>query len=1222
MKEFVHLHVHTEFSLLDGLARIDKLIKIVKERGWKSIAITDHGCMYGVIKFFEACVQNGIKPIVGEEFYICHDMKSRSNRTDTGHLILLAKNNVGYQNLLKLSSYAYLDGMYYKPRIDYELLEKHSEGLVCLSACLAGHIPQAIMKRQYDEADRLALWFKNLFGDDFYLEIQDHGIPEEKEVLVKLTEMSERLGIPLVATNDVHYLNKEDSELQDVLMCVQMGKTIDDPDRMKFDTNEFYLKTYEEMEEALPGYTEALERTKEISDKCNVYIKTKSLRESAEAGNQNIPDEDKLGATDNFIPKYIPDTGEKPFEFLSRLAWEGLARNYDNKAPKEYEERLEMELNTINKLGYVEYFLIVWDYINYARENDIPVGPGRGSGAGSLVAYTTGITQVDPMRYDLFFDRFINPERVSMPDFDVDFCMDRRGEVIEYAKRRYGSDHVSNIVTFGNMQAKNAIKDVARVLRFPYSEVDKITKEIPGKPTHKPPVLQYYFGTTGKEEDEKYIIPELRQMYEEDEQIKKIVDMAIKLEGVPRNISMHAAGVLIAPDPVFEHVPMAKSGDDEITQFDMTELEHLGLLKMDFLGLRTLTDIHKAIKYVKEDHGVDIDFTKMSYDDPEVFKMISSGRTEAVFQLESGGMKKFMKDLQPTCLEDIIAGISLYRPGPMDFIPKFIKGKKNPENIEYEDPCLVPILSMSYGCIVYQEQVMKIFQVMAGFSLGGADNVRRIMSKKKPEKLPPEKKKFIYGWEDPEGRLKPIPGALALGHDADVSERVFEQMAKFAGYAFNKSHAAAYAYVSYQTGYLKAHYEVEYLTAVLNNRITNADLVKKYTNYARVEGFTIYPPDINKSITEFKVENGNIRFGLGALKHVGTALIDNIVEERNNGGEFASFEDFVRRVTASSLNKKSMEALVLSGAFDCFGHPRSQLMEVFPKFMELVSADRKAKAMGQYSFFDSFQEETEAVNKIDYPNIKEYNKDTILKFEKEFVGIYLSGHPLDDYLDKYEKFNFTSDMIPETAANDMAGGEDEEGMEGGGGSIYTVEPEENSDEEDQVPAEDDNFVKDGQQVIGGGIIKAIKKIMTKTGNMAFITVEDLYGTFEVMLFSKLYGKYKDVVVEDGLVTVKGKISIRDGKTPCVLAEAIIPWEKNEETEVQVVKKIYLRFNTKDIDIYGSVKRIAASYPGESQVIIKCLASGNVFSFNAKVEINNYLENELIGLLGEANVVIK
>ena len=1210
MKEFVHLHLHTEFSLLDGLARIDKLVDIVKERGWSSVAITDHGNMYGAIKFFEACVQKGIKPIIGEEFYVCHDMHSRANRDDTGHLILLAKNNTGYQNLLKLSSFAYLEGMYYRPRIDYQLLEKYSEGLICLSACLAGHIPQFILKRQFDEADKLALWFKRVFGDDFYLEIQDHGIAEEKTVLLKIAEMSERLGIPMVATNDVHYLNKEDAELQDVLMCVQMGKTIDDPDRMKFETEEFYLKTYEEMEAALPGFTDALDRTVEIANKCNISIKTKSLREAAEGGNTNVPDEDKLGATENFIPKYIPDTGETSFEFLSRLAWEGLAQNYDN-PPKEYEERLQMELETIHKLGYVEYFLIVWDYINFARENDIPVGPGRGSGAGSLVAYCTGITQVDPMRYDLFFDRFINPERVSMPDFDVDFCMDRRREVIEYAKRRYGSDHVSNIVTFGNMQAKNAIKDVARVLRFPYSEVDKITKEIPGKPTHKPPVLKYYFGTTGKEEDQKYIIPELRAMYDEDSEIKKIVDMAIKLEGVPRNVSMHAAGVLIAPDPVFDHVPMAKSGEDEITQFDMTELEHLGLLKFDFLGLRTLTDIHKTIKLVKEIHGVDIDFTKMTYDDPAVFELISSGNTEAVFQLESGGMKKFMMDLQPTCLEDIIAGISLYRPGPMDFIPKFIKGKKEPESIEYEDPCLVPILSTTYGCIIYQEQVMKIFQVMAGFSLGGADNVRRIMSKKKPEKLPPEKEKFIHGRIDPTGKLKPIPGALALGHDEKVAERVFDQMAKFAGYAFNKSHAAAYAYVSYQTGYLKAHYEVEYLTAVLNNRINNADAVKKYTNYARKEGFVILPPDINKSFSRFTVENGNIRFGLGALKNVGTGLMDIIVEERNRGGDFKSFEDFLRRVNNNALNKKSVESMILSGVFASFGAYRSQLIEIFPPLMEMINSDRKSQASGQFSMFDTFEEASQSVNKVELPNIKEFNKDTLLKYEKNYVGIYLSGHPLDSYLAKYDTFNFTSDMIA-----DMKVDFDEQQSEDEGGEYYQNDQ---TGEEEEV--ESQSQVKDGQAVTGGGIITAVKKIATKTGNMAFLTIEDIYGTFDVMLFSKMYSKYKDIAVEDNLITVKGKLSIRDGKSPVVLAESIIPWEKKDE-QPKDTRKMYLRFNAQDIDVYNNVKKIASTYTGDVPVVIKCSQTGKAFSFNTKVDINNYILNELTGLLGEGNVIVK
>lgn len=1193
MKEFVHLHVHTEYSLLDGLARIKPLVKLVKARGWKSIAITDHGNMYGVMKFYEECILNDIKPIIGEEFYICHDMHSRSNRTDMAHLVLLAKNNTGYQNLLKLSSLAFTEGMYYKPRIDYKLLEQYSEGLICLSACLAGHIPQAILRRDYEEADKLALWFKNIFKDDFYFEIQNHGIAEQKEVLIKLTEMSERLGIKLVATNDVHYINKEDAEIQDVLLCVQTSKTIDDPDRMKFETQEFYLKTYEEMLEVLPGYEEALEITNEIAAKCDVVIRTKSLRESG------APKQYHLGANENFIPQYIPDTGEGTYEYLSRMAWEGLYRNY-KEVPPEYKQRLEMELDTINRLGFVEYFLIVWDYINYARQNDISVGPGRGSGAGSIVAYTTGITQVDPMKYDLYFDRFINPERVSMPDFDVDFCRDRRGEVVEYAKRRYGADHVSNIVTFGNMQAKNAIKDVARVLRYPYSEVDKITKEIPGKPLKKPPVLGAYFGTTGKPENDKYIIPELRKMYEEDEMVKRIVDIAIKLEGVPRNVSMHAAGVLISPEPVDTFVPLAKSGEDVVTQFDMIELEHLGLLKMDFLGLQTLDDIYKAVQYVKEDHNVVIDFNKIGYDDPAVFELISSGNTDTVFQLESGGMKNFMKELQPTCLEDVIAGISLYRPGPMDFIPKFIKGKKEPDHIEYEDPCLEPVLKNTYGCIVYQEQVMKIFQVMGGFSLGGADVVRRIMGKKKAELLPPEEDKFINGFVDPTGEKKPIEGAVKLGHDPVVAKKVFDQMAKFAGYAFNKSHAAAYAFVSYQTAYLKAHYEVEWLTAVLNTKITNADAIRKYINHAKKEGLIVYQPDVNKSRTMFRVENGNIRFGLGALKHVGTGVIDQIIDERNANGEYKSFEDFINR-NIEVINKRLVESLILGGAFDCFKLARSQLMAVYENVIDRANHDKKNKASGQFSMFDAFVEVAHTVNAVEYPNIKEFNKETLLKYEKDYVGMYVSGHPLDDYLSKYDEFNFTSDMIAE---------------------------EENSDElEEDGMAEEEKItefaeIKDGDKVIGGGVITAIKKISTKSGNMAFLTIEDINGTFDVMLFPKLFTRYKDIAVEDGLITVRGRMSLRPGKSPVIVAENLTSWAKvGEDNSEKRVRKVYLRFDTKDIDVQDKLKKILTSYPGDNEIVCKCSTTGKAFAFNCKVDINNYLENELCGLLGDQNVII-
>ena len=793
-----------------------------------------------------------------------------------------------------------------------------------------------------------------------------------------------------------------------------------------------------------------------------------------------------------------------------------------------------------------------------------------------------------------------------MPDFDVDFCTDRRGEVIEYAKRRYGFDHVSNIATYGNMQAKNAIRDVSRVLRYPLSETDKITKEIPLKPVKKPPVLKYYFGTTGKEEDKQYIIPELRRLYEEDEMVKKIVDMAIKLEGVPRNISMHAAGVLIAPDPVYDHVPMAKSGNDVITQFDMLELEHLGLLKMDFLGLITLTDIHKALKYIKENHGVEIDFAKMDYNDPKVFELISSGNTDSVFQLDGSGMKKFMKDLQPSCLEDVIAGISLYRPGPMDFIPRFIEGKRNPEKIVYDDPCLEPVLKTTYGCIVYQEQVMKIFQVMAGYSLGGADNVRRIMGKKQVEKIQFEKEKFLNGYVDPTGQKPPIPGALALGHDKDVSIKIFDQMAKFAGYAFNKSHAAAYAYVAYQTAYLKTYYEVEFLTAVLNNRIASADNVKKFTNYARKEGFEILPPDINKSNTLFKTENGNIRFGLGALKNVGTAVTDYIMQEREKNGEFKSFEDFISRCACaeSGINKRTLEALILSGAFSSFGKYRSQLMDVYPLIMERTIADKKKKATGQFSIFDTFEEESAVVNSVEYPKIKEYNKETLLKNEKAYAGIYLSGHPLDDYIEKYDSFTFTSDMFDNLS---------QEGEE-------NFEQEDFGEELNSFDSEDS--LKDGQQVVCGGQIVEVSKKLTKSGNMCFLQIEDIYGTFEVIVFAKAYNKYKDLLVEDGLVTIRGKVSLRPGSNPVILAESVSSWQKKEEENNISEKKLYLRFDTKDPDVYGKVKTIVSSYPGESQIVVKCNSSGSAFAFSSKVDINNYLINELIGLLGEANVVLK
>ena len=1179
---------------MDGIARIEKLVDITKERGYSACAITDHGNMFGTLQFFEACIKAGIKPILGCEFYICNDLHKKQGTNDMGHIILLAKTTEGLHNLYKLNGIAYVDGFYYKPRIDYDTLAKHSEGVICLSACLAGHIPQLILQRRFEEADNLAIKLKNMFADgDFYLELQDHGLEEQKVVNSYLIDLAKRIGVKLVATNDVHYLNKEDAEMQDVLMCVQMGKYLEDEDRMRFQTNEFYLKTREEMEEIFPS--DVLDTTIEIANKCDVVIKTKSLGETP-----GVDEKYKLANNKNYIPVYKTSTGEEPYEFLRRISYEGLYKKYKN-VTQEILDRLEMELTVIKEQGFVEYFLIVWDYINWSIEHGIPVGPGRGSGAGSLVAYCSGITRVDPIKYNLFFERFINKERVSMPDFDVDFCTDRRPEAIEYVRRRYGADHVALIVTFGRMQAKNAIRDVARVLRTPYPEVDKITKLIPAKKPDgikKPPLLKYYFGTTGKPENDQYIIPELREMYDNDPSVKRIVDMAIKLECVPRNTSTHAAGVLISPEPVSNFVPLARNGDDIVTQYDMIELEHLGLLKMDFLGLITLTDIKKACDYVYEDHGIKLDFYDMEYNDPNVFELISSGKTDAVFQLESAGMKKFMKDLKPNCMDDIIAGISLYRPGPMDFIPKFVKNKQDPEHIEYDDPCLVDILDVTYGCIVYQEQVMKIFQVMGGYSLGQADNIRRIMGKKKVDQIDKERVKFVNGWEDPEGK-KSIPGAVKLGHDKAVAEKIFDEMKEFAKYAFNKSHAAAYAYVSYQTAYLKCYYEVEFITAVLNNRITNADNLTKYINYAKSEGIPVLPPDINKSGTYFKVENGGIRFGLGGLKHVGTTIIENMEKERNENGPFKSMEDFIDRMSDYSMNRKMVECLILSGAFDSFGKTRSSCMAIYEKLMQRASKDKKTRQLGQISFFGT----NDIEDKVEYPDIKEFNKKTLLKNEREIIGVYMSGHPLEDHVDKFKNFSLTAEMYR---------------------AMVSVEDEEMQDDSEEDKFAEEMQLLDGQPFSCGGIIVEANRKRTKSGkDMCYVKLEDLTGTLEIVFFPNIYQKFRSILEEDNMVTIKGKINVRDGNAPSLVADAAYLWNDEEKQAKEMSKgRVFLRFDTKDIDVYSKVKSTLMSYPGESQVTIRCTSTGSAFNFQSKVSINNYLVNELSGIIGNENIIVQ
>jgi len=1200
MKNFVHLHVHTEYSLLDGVARVKKLVEKVKENGGKAVAITDHGTMAGALHFFAECYKNGIKPIIGCEFYVAYDRTNKQGRPDNAHLILLAKNNEGYHNLLKLNAIACKEGFYYKPRIDYDVLEKHSKGLICLSACLAGHIPSLLLKRQYDEAYKLGLRLKNMFDDgDFYIELQNHGLSEQIEILEPLNDLAKKLGVKTVATNDAHYINREDAEMQDVLMCIQMGKNLDDTDRMRFETDEFYVKTREEMEQFLGAYPEALDTTNEIADKCFVTIKAKSHKDIP-----TLPPDCTLRDNENFIPKYSVE-GMTTFDFLKKLCYDGLKERYPVITP-EIQARADYELSIIKEQGFVEYFLVVWDYINYARQNGIPVGPGRGSGAGSIVAYTSGITRVDPIKYNLLFERFIHRERVSMPDFDVDFCYDRRNEVIEYAKRKYGVDNVAYIGTFGTMAAKNAIRDVGRVLRLPLADVNKICKDIPAKlpdGIKKPPVLKYYFGTTGKEEDEKYIIPSLRKIYEEDEKIRTVIDMSIKLEGMPRQTSTHACGILIAPEPVDTFVPLARNGDEIATQYSMIELEDLGLLKMDFLGLRTLTDIDKALKLIKKIHNIDIDFYNMEYNDANVFKLIASGNTDAIFQLEGGGMKKFMKKLKPDNLEDIIAGISLYRPGPMKYIDKYVENKHNPSGIKYDHPCLEPILKATYGIMVYQEQVMQIVQAMAGYTLGQADIVRRIMGKKKVDKMAAEKEKFIFGWTDPKG-LKSIDGALKKGVPEEVARKVFGDMEDFAKYAFNKSHAAAYAYLSYQTAYLKCYYPVEFLVAVLNNRITNIDEIKKYTIYAKQQNIEVLPPNVNKSETYFSVENNKIRFGLAALKNVGIGVVDEIIKNREQFGEYTDLYNFIERLQGGSVNKRCLESMILSGAFDCFGATRSQMMSVYESVVETVSKDLKNKANGQIGLFDdvAFSSENKSYTKM--PDIKEYAKQAKLKFEKQVLGIYLSGHPLDNFLDEFNKFSFNSSMAPE-----------EKG-------------EMDSDEEDfEEISDDEEGIKDGDIVECGGCIEEMKKLFTKVGNkeMSILKVEDLFGTFDVMVVPKIFEKFKLKLQNDALVKIHGKISLRDDNSVLVVADniSLLGNEQIEDDNVQEehLKTLYLRYDTTDGIIHQNILSIAKNYPGKNPVIIKCSKTNKTFKLGFSVNASNYLINELNSLLDDENIKV-
>ena len=1114
MRQFVHLHIHSEFSLLDGANRIKDLPVRAKELGMDAMAITDHGVMYGAIDFYKACKKEGIKPIIGCEVYVAP--RSRFDKepgvdNKYNHLILLAKNNQGYKNLSKLVSLGFIDGYYYKPRIDLEILEKYSEGLVCLSACLAGSVNQALLNGQNEKAEEIALWHKRVFGEDYYIELQNNGIKEQVLANQKLVQLARKLDIPLVATNDAHYLKKEDAYNHEVLLCIQTGKRMSDEDRMKFDTEELYVKSPEEMIDYFKAFPDAIENTVKIAEKCNVEF--------------------EFGHT--ILPNYeVPEGYETHYDFLEDLCKKGMVKRYGSSIPEEYQKRAEYELGVIKKMGYVDYYLIVWDYIHYAKTHNIPVGPGRGSGAGSILAYSIEITDIDPMKYNLLFERFLNPERVSMPDFDVDFSDEQRQEVIDYVCRKYGHDHVSQIITFGTLAAKNAIRNVGRALDISLAETDKIAKMIPNE-----------LHITIKKALEQNI--ELKNLYENDERIHKFLDISMALEGMPKNTSTHACGVVITKDPVDSYVPLYVRDGQNATQYIMTTLEELGLLKMDFLGLRTLTVIKDTKEMVKKDHGIDVEFDK-DMNDPKVYKLWQDGKTCGVFQFESQGMKNFMQDLKPDCLEDLIAGVSLYRPGPMDQIPRYVRGKQTGQN-EYTHPSLEPILNVTYGCMVYQEQVMQIVRDLAGYSLGRADLVRRAMGKKKLDVMAKEREVFIHGQVDEEGNVI-VPGCVRNGIDEVSANKIFDEMAEFAKYAFNKSHAACYAVVSYQTAFLKAYYPPEFMAAMLNSYLGNLDKVPVYIEECKSLNIEILKPSINESELKFTAINGNIRFGLGSIKNVGIQPVENIIKERNENGKFQSFTDFCERIADASVNKKCIESLIKSGAFDEFEQNRSTLLASFEGIVDTIQSTKKKGLEGQFSMFDFGATNDDVENNMDdikyaFVEKEEFSEKELLSQEKEMLGIYLSGHPLSKLKEEIEKQTTISTRDIDAIDN------------------KTNIDEENISEIDMMSGYDmqkASKFRDGQEVKIAGIITSIKKKFTKTNRiMAFVTIEDLYGQAEIIAFENAYLTAKDSLIEENIVLIKGRLSIREEEKTSIIA--------NEITNFGVQKRKELIINITNLD---------------------------------------------------------
>ena len=1108
---FTHLHVHTEYSLLDGSSKIKELLPRAKELGMDSLAITDHGVMYGVIDFYKKAKEVGIKPILGCEVYVApgsrFDREQSKGEDRYYHLVLLAENNQGYQNLMKIVTRGFTEGYYYRPRVDYEILEQYHEGIIALSACLAGEIPNKILKEDFEGARAAARRMNELFGPgNFFLELQDHGIRQQTQVNSTVMRLSKELDIPLVVTNDVHYINEDDAIPHDLLLCIQTGKLVSDTDRMRYEGGQFFLKSEEEMQRLFPYAREALENTHKIAERCNVEI---------------VFGEQK-------VPKFDVPEGYDAYSYLQKLCEEGLEKRYGSPAPQDLKERLEYELDTIKNMGYVDYFLIVWDFIRFAKSQGIAVGPGRGSAAGSIVSYCLEITNIDPIRYQLIFERFLNPERVSMPDIDIDFCYERRQEVIDYVYRKYGKDKVVQIITFGTMAARMAVRDVGRVLAIPYAQVDKVAKMIPME-----------LGITIEKALNSN--PELKQAYDSDETTRNLIDMSMRLEGLPRHTSIHAAGVVIGSRPLDEFVPLSRGADNVITtQFTMTTIEELGLLKMDFLGLRTLTVIQDAVRMIEKKTGQPLDIDNINYEDSKVYEMIGQAKTEGVFQLESAGMKSFMRELRPENLEDIIAGISLYRPGPMDFIPKYIKGKQNKDTIQYSCPELEEILAPTYGCIVYQEQVMQIVMKLAGYTLGRSDLVRRAMSKKKGDVMARERANFVYGNEQ-----ESVEGCIKRGIPEDVANHIFDEMIDFAKYAFNKSHAAAYAVVAYQTAWLRCYHPVEFMAALLTSVITNPKKITEYINTCRGMGIQILPPDINEGESGFSVSDGAIRYGLTAIKSLGKNVIDAMVTERNAHGPYKNLKDFMERLTTKEINKRTIENLIKSGALDSLGATRKQLMMVYAFVLDEVNRERKENISGQMSLFDFFSEEEKKEYEVQYPDVGEYDQAQKLAFEKEVMGIYVSGHPLEDYMDSMKKqiTAKTTDFEPD---------------------------------EDTGHA----IVKDGYHYIVGGMLSGITVKLTKTNqNMAFLTLEDLFGTVEIILFPRDYQKYRDVLVADTPLYVKGRASVSE-ESGKLVAEEIIPMD-------QVPKEVWIQvenvgvFQEKQQALYDIIRQ----HSGERGLVV-------------------------------------